>query len=105
MRAACARRRWRCTTAPKIARLCARMTLDDVPWDNSNSQYGLMGVWACAESGIEIPDWYWKDVEKHWTAWQLKDGQWAYKKTDRTGSLAMTAAGIASLFVTADWLD
>src|SRR5882757_6277188 len=79
------------------------MTADDVPWDNSNSQYGVLGVWSCAEWGIEIPGWYWKDVEKHWVTWQLKDGQWGYKKTDNLGSLAMTAAGIASLFVTADW--
>jgi hypothetical protein len=82
-----------------------RMTAADVPWDNSNSQYGLMGVWACAESAIEIPDWYWKDVEHHWVACQLRSGEWGYRKNSVDGSLAMTCAGVASLFVTADWLD
>ena len=43
----------------------------DFPWDNSNSQYGLLGVWAGAEVGIEVPDEYWLDVEKHWLACQL----------------------------------
>ena len=73
-------------------------------WDNSNSQYGLLGVWAGAESDIEVPTSYWAAVDDHWTGCQLEDGQWSYAG-DRGGRISMTAAGIASLFVTHDWLD
>ena len=74
------------------------------PWDNSNSQYGLLGVWAGAEVGVEVPLRYWRDVEKHWTATQLSGGEWGYLARDRQGYLAMTCGGIASLFVTHDYL-
>lgn len=74
------------------------------PWDNSNSQYGLLGVWAGAEVGVEVPVRYWKDVEKHWTETQLSGGEWGYTVRDRAGSFAMTCGGLASLFVTHDWL-
>lgn len=75
------------------------------PWDNSNSQYGLLGVWAGAEVGIEVPDSYWNEVEGHWTRWQLRDGTWGYRAFDNKGTLGMTAAGVASLLVTHDYLD
>jgi hypothetical protein len=75
------------------------------PWDNSNSQYGLLGVWSGAECGIEVPNAYWKAVEKHWTSCQLADGRWGYQPWDTQGTYAMTAAGIASLMVTHDYLD
>ncbi|HZN65212.1 MAG TPA: DUF4159 domain-containing protein [Tepidisphaeraceae bacterium] len=74
------------------------------PWDNSNSQYGLLGVWSGAEVGIEVPQRYWKDVEKHWTGSQLRTGEWGYRAGEPSGSFAMTCGGIASLFVTHDWL-
>jgi hypothetical protein len=74
------------------------------PWDNSNSQYGLLGVWSGAEAGIEVPGSYWAAVDAHWEATQLPDGEWSYAG-DRGGKLSMTMAGIASLFVTHDWLD
>jgi len=77
----------------------------DFPWDNSNSQYGLLGVWAGAEVGMEVPDQYWRDVEQHWLNCELADGQWAYKKHDAQGYFAMTCAGVASLLVTHDYLD
>src|SRR6185312_13169717 len=76
-----------------------------IPWDNSNSQYGLLGAWAGAELAVEVRSQYWRDVEKHWTATQLKDGQWPYSTYEPHFSLAMTCGGIASLFVTHDYLD
>lgn len=73
-------------------------------WDNSNSQYGLLGVWAGAEAAVEVPQGYWAAVEQHWIDQQLPDGQWSYAG-ERGGRITMTSAGIASLFVTHDWLD
>jgi hypothetical protein len=75
------------------------------PWDNSNSQYGLLGVWSGAEAGVEVPTAYWKAVEKHWLGCELSDGQWFYANGAPTGTLSMTCAGIASLLVTHEWLD
>jgi hypothetical protein len=71
-------------------------------WDNSNSQYGLLGVWSAAEAGLEVPRKYWMDVEKHWTESQDREGGWGYNNGG--GSLAMTLAGLTSLFVCRDYL-
>jgi hypothetical protein len=74
-------------------------------WDNSCSQYGLLGVWSAAEAGFEVPLNYWTQVENHWNKNQMADGEWGYT-TPRAGGprLSMTLAGIASLFVTHDYL-
>ena len=77
---------------------------DKIVWDNSNSQYGLLGVWSGAEAAVEVPSSYWEAVEGHWVETQLKNGQWGYAG-GHAGRLTMTSAGIASLFVTHDWLD
>lgn len=74
-------------------------------WDNSNSQYGLLGVWAGAECGVQIPSQYWRDVRNHWTGCQLPGGMWRYRSNDSSPTRSMTLAGIASLFVTQDYLD
>ncbi|HWE94821.1 MAG TPA: DUF4159 domain-containing protein [Tepidisphaeraceae bacterium] len=81
------------------------LTSAEFPWDNSNSQYGLLGVWSGAEVGIEVPERYWRDVEGHWMRSELKTGEWGYRATDGQGSLAMNCAGVASLFVTHDWIQ
>jgi hypothetical protein len=74
-------------------------------WDNSNSQYGLLGVWSAveAEPRVEVPLAYWRAVERHWTNCEEPDGEWGYHRGG--GRLTMTCAGIASLFVTHEYLD
>ena len=74
-------------------------------WDNSNSQYGALGVWAALEAGVEVPNSFWQAVQKHWLGCQLPDGEWAYTGYGDMGRLSMTVAGITTLFVTEDQLE
>lgn len=74
--------------------------------DNSNSQYGLLGVWSAAEAGLSVPSNYWGIVQHHWTKSQDPNGQWNYYfEPSDAGTHSMTCAGIASLFVAHDYLD
>jgi hypothetical protein len=72
-------------------------------FDNSNSQYGLLGVWAAAEAGLGVPQSYWEDVEKHWTDTQSGDGGWPYRRGEGS-RMTMTAGGVTSMFVAGDML-
>jgi len=74
-------------------------------FDNSNSQYGLLGVWSAAEVGAEISDDFWQAVEKHWTECQGPDGQWGYGGAGADPQISWTLAGLASLFVCHEYLD
>lgn len=70
-------------------------------WDNSNSQYGVLGVWMATDAGLTAPLEYWELVGAHWTRHQQTDGGWSYRaQGESTGS--MTAAGLATLFVVLD---
>jgi hypothetical protein len=90
-------------------------------YDHSNSQYGVLGMWACNECGFEVPLKFWQAVDSGWRAHQLKNGGWCYVRfgndaiIPRPGSnydisspvfprATMTVAGIATLFVTDDYL-
>ncbi len=70
--------------------------------DHSNSQYGLLGVWAGAAGGLEIPSAYWEMVIKYWMSVQNADGGWQYRDRGNKTTRTMTAAGIASLYVCFD---
>jgi hypothetical protein len=74
-------------------------------WDNSNSQYGLLGVWSGAEAGVSVPVDFWQEVQDHWTRDQMTNGQWRYEDGEKDPKRSMTLAGVASLFVTQDYLD
>ena len=73
-------------------------------WDNSNSQYGLLGVWAGADAGVAVPVSYWQQVQQHWVDCQELNGEWGYLNGDRP-RLSMTDAGVASLLVSSDYLS
>ncbi len=70
-------------------------------YDNSNSQYGVLGMWMASEYAFNVPGHYWQLVGGHWLEDQNGDGGWSYTGSGRsTGS--MTAAGLATLFVALD---
>lgn len=70
-------------------------------YDNSNSQFGVLGAWMAAEAGQRIPQDYWLLTEDHWLRDQNNDGGWGYEQNAfSTGS--MTAAGLATMFVVLD---
>lgn len=70
--------------------------------DLSNSQYAVLGMWALEQSGAEVPNEFWKTVDAAWKKHQEPDGSWRYNK-DKEPSAAMTAAGVATLFITQDY--
>jgi hypothetical protein len=96
-------------------------------WDNSNAQYALLGVWAAADAGLPVPPEYWAVQDAMWRATQCKNGAWTYnipinqpgharsyetgKDLDRILAAtafqrpSLTAAGLASLYVTQEFLD
>src|SRR5690606_28237932 len=75
--------------------------------DLSASQYGVLGMWAASEL-MEVPTTYWKTTDEVWGKFAQKDGGWAYKgipdlSTSPT-TPSMTAAGVATLYITQDFL-
>jgi hypothetical protein len=76
--------------------------------DRSNSQYGVLGVWALEQAGAEIPQQYWQLVDTAWKTAQQPDGGWNYNQATpefAAVSPMMTAAGLATLFITQDYLQ
>ncbi|HWE95848.1 MAG TPA: DUF4159 domain-containing protein [Tepidisphaeraceae bacterium] len=76
--------------------------------DHSVSQYGVLGLWALEQSGIDVPEATWHRMDLGWRKQQNPDGGWSYRYVagDSSGSTSpMTAAGIATLFITQDYLQ
>lgn len=79
--------------------------------DHSVSQYGILGLWALQDAGAKIDRRYWTVFDQVWREGQFPDGGWAYDSSPaHTGdqpnpTASMTAAGIATLFITQDNAD
>lgn len=76
-------------------------------YDRSVSQYGVLGVWALEQAGLEVPTRYWQSVDLAWRRAQHPDGGWSYRRDEGpdngASSATMTAAGVATLFITQDY--
>ncbi len=66
-------------------------------YDNSCSQFAVLGLHAAAQSGIKIPREAWEAVQTHFLREQKEDGGWPYSGGSSFGS--MTCSGIASLVI------
>lgn len=75
-------------------------TVDVGGYDNSNSQFGVLGAWMASEAGLAPPDHFWQLTEEHWLRDQSREGGWGYLRDGPTNS--MTAAGLATMFVVLD---
>lgn len=75
--------------------------------DASNSQYALLGVWTGARRAkAEVPRQYWKIIMDYWLEQQRADGGWGYSpgKGRSESYMAMTLAGLASVYICVDEL-
>lgn len=75
-------------------------------YDHSASQYGVLGMWALADAGFEVPQDYWRIVDAAWRRNQNKNGSWSYiyRNDESDQRMSMTTAGVATLFITQDFL-
>jgi len=78
---------------------------DDQSYDNSTSQMGALGLSVMALEGFEIPQEFWFLTEKAWQAHQGADGGWQYGPPYPPETASMTAAGVATLFLTQSFLN
>lgn len=84
-----------------------KYVLGDKEYDNSNTQYGALGAWECAKRGVDVSSDYWQKLEKHFMDSQNQGGGWSYKgggPSTQGGTPPMTAAGLAVLYMTLDYL-
>ncbi len=94
---------------------------DREKWGNhADGQYGVLGLWAAAEAGVDIPESVWKRIDAQWRLTQQKtDGDapagWALGMLNVSNagkvpaewkrvSAPMTAGGVAVLSLTERYL-
>ncbi len=85
--------------------------LTDEGYDHSVSQLAMLGVSSLQRRGLEVPDKFWQMADAGWRSHQFPEGSWAYRNDSREIKAGetkpepgMTAAGVASLFLTTDAL-
>ncbi len=76
---------------------------NDDKYDHSVSQYGVLAMWACQQTNFEVPNDYWESTERAWQRHQDPSGGWSYLANGGP-TPAMTAAGVATLFITQDYV-
>ncbi len=68
--------------------------------DTSITQYGLLGLWACARAGVKVPQEVWVKAGQWQVSSQKRDGGFAYHpRRDQNTTHSMTAAGTGNLCI------
>lgn len=91
------------TRSVRRVTLKMRSRRTETDYDNSCTQYALLGLRACADAYIEIPPQVWADAEKHLQLTQGSDGGWCYNTGSSYGS--MTAGGLGGLAICKFYLN
>ncbi|HEY2587210.1 MAG TPA: DUF4159 domain-containing protein [Tepidisphaeraceae bacterium] len=77
-------------------------------YDHSASQFAALGAWSLEREGFEVPQEFWKLTDAAWRAHQYPTGAWSYtfNGPEDAGkqTASMTAAGVATLFITQESL-
>ncbi|HEY7120004.1 MAG TPA: DUF4159 domain-containing protein [Tepidisphaeraceae bacterium] len=76
-------------------------------YSHSRSQYAVLAMWAADQMGLEVPNRYWAEAEAGWIRHQDISGGWTYAAPEDVNvpvTPGMTAAGVATLFITQDYL-
>ena len=96
--------------------------MPDGQFDHSVSQFGVLGLWSLEQAGLEVDTKVWRQMDAAWRKQRQRDGAWCYvdkpfdeaaqgggRKGNNTGIggelLSMTAAGVATLFITQDYAN
>ena len=87
-------------------------------YDHSVSQFGVLGLSALEQGGMEVSTAAWREMDRAWRSQRQPDGAWCYldRPIDIEGRhanlagqggelLSMTAAGVATLFITQDYAN
>jgi hypothetical protein len=73
-------------------------------FDHSVSQFAVLAMLLCEQMGLAAPRDYWQTVEAAWLRDQNSDGGWCYSNKGSPSTGSMTAAGVATLFITQDFV-
>lgn len=71
-------------------------------WDNSNTQFAHLGLWAGAIVDREVSKRYWLRMAQHWMETQDPSGGWGYSRDSGSPTSSMTVAGCNSLYIVLD---
>jgi hypothetical protein len=77
-----------------------RYSMSSRDWDNSCTQYGVLGIWAAARAGLDPGEEFWQTMSQHFRGCQNSDGGWGYMRSGSTANMA--TAGLASMFLVFD---
>lgn len=68
--------------------------------DTSISQYAVLGLWECENSGIDVPPSVWDRAAQWYLSVQAPGGSWNYHRDQgEPETVSMTAAGVGSLLI------